>query len=181
MKRIALILSATVLLLTSCTTKQFPQAEYDQAYEALISENYTQAVKKFARLSSKYSVYPEIWYQYGSCCMETGDYDTAMASFYKAAELYENSVICDDKPGLHNDALVTIGEVHLLRHDFISAKDQFEKCLSLKNDRDMIIEIAATYIRLGFTAECEAYFAEKGIDFGRITLNMVFLTLYLAC
>ena len=45
----------------------------------------------------------------------------------------------DDKLGLRNDALVTIGEVHLLRHDFDSAKDQFEKCLSLKNDRDMII------------------------------------------
>lgn len=45
----------------------------------------------------------------------------------------------DDKPGLRNDALVTISEVHLLRHDFDSAKDQFEKCLSLKNDRDMII------------------------------------------
>ena len=58
----------------------------------------------------------------------------------------------DDKLGLRNDALVTIGEVHLLRHDFDSAKDQFEKCLSLKNDRDMIIAIAATYIRLGFTA-----------------------------
>ena len=40
----------------------------------------------------------------------------------------------DDKLGLRNDALVTIGEVHLLRHDFNSAKDQFEKCLSLKND-----------------------------------------------
>ena len=168
MKKIALILSLTVLLLTSCTTKQFPQTEYDQAYEALISENYTQAAKQFARLSSKYSVYPEIWYQYGSCCMETGDYDTAINAFNKAAELYENSVMYDDKPGLRNDALVTIGEVHLLRHDFDSAKDQFEKCLSLKNDRDMIIAIAATYIRLGFTAECEAYFAEKGIDLAEL-------------
>lgn len=28
----------------------------------------------------------------------------------------------------------------------------------------MIIAIEATYIRLGFTAGCEAYFAEKGID-----------------
>lgn len=168
MKKIALILSVTVLLLTSCTTKQFPQAEYNQAYETLISENYTQAVKQFSRLSSKYSVYPEIWYQYGSCCMETGDYDTAIASFNKAAELYENSVMYDDKPGLRNDALVTIGEVHLLRHDFDSAKDQFEKCLSLKNDRDMIIAIAATYIRLEFTAECEAYFAEKGIDWAEL-------------
>ena len=163
-----IFLITSFFLLTSCTTKQFPQAEYDQAYEALISENYTQAAKQFARLSSKYSVYPEIWYQYGSCCMETGDYDTAMASFYKVAELYENSVMYDDKPGLRNDALVTIGEVHLLRHDFDSAKDQFEKCLSLKNDRDMIIAIAATYIRLGFTAECEAYFAEKGIDLAEL-------------
>ncbi len=168
MKKIALIISVTVLLLTSCTTKQFPQKEYDQAYETLISENYTQAAEQFSRLSSKYSVYPEIWYQYGSCCMETGDYDTAIASFNKAAELYENSVMYDDKPGLRNDALVTIGEVHLLRHDFDSAKDQFEKCLSLKNDRDMIIAIAATYIRLGFTAECEAYFAEKGIDLAEL-------------
>lgn len=134
MKKIALILSLTVLLLTSCTTKQFPQTEYDQAYEALISENYTRTVKKFARLSSKYSVYPEIWYQYGSCCMETGYYDTAINAFNKVAKLYENSVMYDDKPGLRNDALVTIGEVHLLRHDFNSAKDQFEKCLSLKND-----------------------------------------------
>ena len=86
----------------------------------------------------------------------------------QAAELYENSVMYDDKLGLRNDALVTIGEVHLLRHDFYSAKDQFEKCLSLKNDRDMIIAIAATYIRLGFTAECEAYFAEKGIDLAEL-------------
>ena len=32
--------------------------------------------------------------------METGDYDTAIASFNnKAAELYENSVMYDDKPG----------------------------------------------------------------------------------
>lgn len=100
--------------------------------------------------------------------METGDYDTAIASFNKAAELYENSVMYDDKLGLRNDALVTIGEVHLLRHDFDSAKDQFEKCLSLKNDRDMIIAIVATYIRLGFTAECEAYFAEKGIDLAEL-------------
>lgn len=115
------------------STSEFPQKEYDQAYGTLISENNTQATAQFARLSSKYSVYPEIWYQYGLCLMETGDYDTAIASFNKAAELYENSVMYDDKPGLRNDALVTIGEVQLLRHDFDSAKDQFEKCLSLKN------------------------------------------------
>lgn len=168
MKRTTLILSATIFLLTSCTSKQFPQAEYDKAYETLISENYTQAAKQFARLSSRNSVYPEIWYQYGSCCMETGNYDTAIASFNKAAELYENSVMYDDKPGLRNDALVTIGEVHLLCHDFDSAKDQFEKCFFFNNDRDMIIAIAATYIRLGFTAECEAYFAEKGIDLAEL-------------
>ena len=163
MKYQCIIISFLTFLITSCT-KQFPQAEYDKAYDQLISENYTQATAQFARLSSKYSVYPEIWYQYGLCLMETGDYDSAIASFNKAAELYENSVMYDDKTGLRNDALVTIGEVHLLCHDFDSAKDQFEKCLSLKNDRDMIIAIAATYIRLGFTAECEEYFAEKGID-----------------
>ena len=67
--------------------------------------------------------------------METADYDSAIASFNKTTELYENSVMYDDKSGLRNDTLVTIGEVHLLRHDFDSAKDQFEKCLSLKNDR----------------------------------------------
>lgn len=72
-------------------TKQFPQAKYDQAYETLISGNFTQAAKQFARLSSHNSVYPEIWYQYGSCCMETGDYDTATNAFNKVAELYENS------------------------------------------------------------------------------------------
>ena len=160
MKKIAIILLATVFLLTSCA-KHFPQAKYDKAYDQLISENYTQAAKQFSRLSSKYSVYPEIWYQYGPCCMEMGDYDTAITSFNKAAELYENSVMYDDKPGLRNDALVTIGEVHLLRHDFDSAKEQFEKCLSFKNDRDMLIAIAATYIRLGFTEECEAYFAQN--------------------
>ncbi len=38
------------------TTSEFPQAEYNQAYEQLISENYTQAAKQFDRLSSKYSV-----------------------------------------------------------------------------------------------------------------------------
>ena len=94
-KPFPIILTLAFLILTSCTTKQFPKTEYDQAYETLISENYTQATKQFARLSSKYSVYPEIWYQYGSCCMETGDYDTAIASFNKAAELYENSVMYD--------------------------------------------------------------------------------------
>lgn len=87
------------------STSEFPQKEYDQAYETLISENNTQATAQFARLSSKYSVYPEIWYQYGLCLMETGDYDTAIASFNKAAELYENSVMYDDKLGLRNDAL----------------------------------------------------------------------------
>ena len=46
--------------------------------------------------------------------METGEYDTAINAFNKAAELYENSVMYDDKPGLRNDALVTIGEVHLI-------------------------------------------------------------------
>ena len=76
--------------------------------------------------------------------MGTGEYDIAINAFNKAAELYENSAMYDDKPGLRNDALVTIGEVHLLRHDFDSTKGQFEKCLSLKNDRDMIIAIAAT-------------------------------------
>ena len=84
-----IILSLALSLSIISCTKQFPQTKYDQAYEALISENYTQAAKQFARLSSKYSVYPEIWYQYGSCCMETGDYDTAIASFNKAAELYD--------------------------------------------------------------------------------------------
>ncbi len=77
------------------TTSEFPQAEYDQAYETLISEDYTQAAKQFARLSSKYPVYPEIWYQYGLCLMETGDYNSAIASFNKAAELYENAVMYD--------------------------------------------------------------------------------------
>lgn len=167
-KLVSFILTLVLIFSFTSCTKQFPQAEYEKAYDQLISENYTQAAKQFARLSSKYSVYPEIWYQYGSCCMETGEYDTAINAFNKAAELYENSVMYDDKPGLRNDALVTIGEVHLLRHDFDSAKDQFEKCLSLKNDRDMIIAIAATYIRLGITAECESYFAEKGIDLAEL-------------
>ena len=126
------------------------------------------AVHGYSRMIAQAENVDEHTLLYGSCCMETGDYDTAIASFNKAAELYENSVMYDDKPGLRNDALVTIGEVHLLRHDFDSAKDQFEKCLSLKNDRDMIIAIAATYIRLGFTAECEAYFAEKGIDLAEL-------------
>ena len=54
-----IIITLPFFFLTSCT-KQFPQAEYEKAYEQLISENYTQATKQFARLSSKYSVYPEI-------------------------------------------------------------------------------------------------------------------------
>lgn len=163
MKLQSIIILFLIFLLTSCT-KQFPQTEYEKAYDELISENYASATQKFSRLSSKYSVYPEIWYQYGLCLMETGDYDTAITAFNKTAELYENSVLYDDKPGLRNDALVTIGEVYLLQSDFQKAHNQFEKCLSIKHDRDMIIAIAATYIRLGFTAECEAYFAEKGIN-----------------
>lgn len=163
MKKILFILF-TLILLSSCTQKRFPHAEYEQAYEVLISENYAQAAKQFARLSSKYSAYPEIWFQYGSSCMETGDYDTAIVAFNKTAELYNNSVLYDDKLGLRNDALVTIGEVYLLQQDFVKAKEQFEKCLSLKKNRDMIIAIAATYIRLGYIKECEEYFAEKGIN-----------------
>lgn len=128
-----------------------------------------------------YSVYPEIWYQYGSYCIETGDYDTAIASLNKTAELYKNSVMYDDKPGLRNNALVTIGEVHLLHHDFISAKDQFEKCLSLKNDRDMIIAIAATYIyALDLLQNVKLILLKKGL----IWLNYAKkedLTLVIAC
>ena len=55
----------------------------------MVTDLRDEATAQFARLSSKYSVYPEIWCQYGSCCMETGDYDTAIASFNKAAELYD--------------------------------------------------------------------------------------------
>lgn len=53
MKEELKILTLVILsiLLTSCT-KQFPQAEHEQAYDQLISENYTQATAKFARLSS---------------------------------------------------------------------------------------------------------------------------------
>ena len=40
--------------------------------------------------------------------METGDYDSAIASFNKTTELYENSVMYDDKSGLRNDTLVLL-------------------------------------------------------------------------
>ena len=49
----------------------------------MVTDLRDEATAQFARLSSKYSVYPEIWYQYGLCLMETGDYDTAIASFNK--------------------------------------------------------------------------------------------------
>lgn len=164
----AFLLLAAFLTLASCKTNQFPEESYEAAYEVLINGDYAQAARQFARLSEKYSVYPEIWYQYGSCCMETGDYDRAIESFNKTAAVYENSVLYDDKAGLRNDALVSIGEVHLLKEDFVSAEEQFEKCLSLKNDREMVIAIAASYIRLGFVSECETYFAEKGIDLSEL-------------
>ena len=48
MNKFPLAFSTTILLLTSFTPKQFPQTEYDQAYEALIFENYTQATKQYA-------------------------------------------------------------------------------------------------------------------------------------
>ena len=81
------------------STSEFIQKEYDQAYETLSSENNTQTTAQFARLSSKYSVYPEIWYQYGLCLMETGDYTAAITAFNKTTELYENSVLYDDRLG----------------------------------------------------------------------------------
>ncbi len=164
MKKPALIIAAAVLFSASCRTNQFPQEDYELAYDRLIAGEYTQATGQFAELSSKFSRYPEIWYQYGSCCMETGDYDTAIDAFNRAAVLYENSVMYDDRPGLRYDSLVTIGEVYLLQQDLPKAKNQFDRCLSLKNDHDMQVAIAATYIRLGFTEEMAAFFAEKGID-----------------
>ncbi len=49
MKKYLLILTLTLtFLIISCTAKQFPQEEYDKAYEQLISENYTQATAQFA-------------------------------------------------------------------------------------------------------------------------------------
>lgn len=166
MKKLVVIFISTFLLI-SCT-RQFPQAKYDQAYETFICGNYKDASKQLARLCKTDSVYPEIWYTYGSCCMETGDYNTAIKAFQKTAELYENSVMYDNKIGLRNDAMTSIGEVYLLQKDFNKAADQFEKCLELQHNRDMVIAIVAAYIRLGFTAECESYFADKGINIADI-------------
>lgn len=95
MKKLVVIFISTFLL-TSCT-RQFPQAKYDQAYKTFISGNYKDASKQLARLCKTNSVYPEIWYTYGSCCMETGDYDIAIKAFQKTAELHENSVMYADK------------------------------------------------------------------------------------
>lgn len=142
----------------------FPQAEYEAAYEQMIMENYSDAAKKFRTLTKKYSSFPEFWYDYGTCLMEEKNYTDAEKAFNRTVELYENSFLYDDKAGLRNDAMTSLGELYLLRKDFNKAKIQFEKCLALKNDKEMIIAIAATYIRLGYISEAEKYFSEKGID-----------------
>lgn len=168
MKRIPLLL-VTILFLTSCSSK-FPYTKYEQAYEKLIEGKYETAAYRFQTLTSRYSKYPEIWYNAGCCYMEIGKYESAIYAFKKASEVYENSVMYDDKEGLRNDAMTSIGEVYLLQKSFSKAKNQFEKCFELQNDKNMVTAVAATYIRLGYTEECKKYYSEKGIDIGVLGL-----------
>lgn len=164
MKKQWIIFFMSAMIFTSCKSGKFPQEKYDQAYEQMINENYSEAKESFRKLTESNSAFPEIWYGYGCCLMETENYSESVKAFTKVTELYENSVMYDDKEGLKYDAMTSIGEVFLLQKETEKAKIQFEKCLTEQNNREMINAIAATYIRLGFIDEAEAFFAEKGID-----------------
>ena len=163
MKKIILIL-VPLLFLVSCKTEGFPQKQYDKAYEQLINQDYSKASKSFEKILKNKSEYPEIWFNYGCCLMETNQFSESIEAFTKTTELYENSVMYDDKLGLKHDAMTSIGEVYLLQKDFENAEKQFEKCLAEKKDREMINAILAVYIRLGFVDEAEEYFNDKGIN-----------------
>lgn len=162
-KKILLIFAAMIFIV-SCSKQQFPQEKYEAAYEQLIAEDYFQAKESYKKLIKSAGSFPELWYDYGTVLMMTGDYSEAIKSFNKTIKLYENAVLYDDKDGLKCDAMTSIGETYLLQADLKNARNQFEKCLEEKKDRDMIIAIAATYIRLGFVDEAESFFADLGID-----------------
>ncbi len=149
----------------------FPMEEYEEAYDQMIDGNHTKAASLFEKLVYSHAEYPEIWYQYGCCLMELRDFDSAGIAFSNAASKYENACLYDDKIGLRNDAMTTLGEMYLMQKDFPKAEDQFEKCFALQNDRDMVVAVAASYIRLGYEAECERYFATKGINLGTLLEN----------
>lgn len=154
----------SLVLAASCAGGRFPRHEYDDAYALLIAGDYEDAAEAFRRLSLSSPSYPEIWYNYGVCLMETARYPEAAESLQKAADLHGNAVMYDDTPGLRGDAMTAIGEVHLLQRDFEKAEEQFDKCLAERSDRAAINAIAATYIRLGFIDRAEAYFSQRNID-----------------
>lgn len=153
-----------LVLAAACTTHGFPQQEYDDAYMLIVADAYIPAAERFAELSRSNPRYPEIWYNLGICLMETARYAEAEAALLKAADLYENAAMYDDKAGLRYDAMTTIGEVRLLQGDFAGAEEQFDRCLAERSDRAAINAVVAAYIRRGFTDKAERFFAERNID-----------------
>ena len=105
--------------------------------------------------------------------METNHFSESIEAFTKTTEVYENSVMYDDKLGLKHDAMTSIGEVYLLQKDFENAEKQFEKCLVEKKDREMINAILAVYIRLGFVDEAEEFFNDKGINIWMMQIYII--------
>lgn len=163
----ALMLAAVLIFsaaIVSCHGGEFPMRAYERAYGQMIDGDYKSAAASFRRLSESSPAYPEIWYGWGTCLMETERYAQAVQAFSKAADLYGNSVLYDDKAGLRRDAMTAIGEVYLMQGDLMSAEAEFVKCLSERADTDTVIAISATYIRMGYADRVMPFLAGQGLE-----------------
>lgn len=144
--------------------KAFPQNQFDSAYELLIQSDYEKAIKSFENLTKFFPQYPEIWYNFAICLMETKSYKNAEKAFCKTISLRKNVVMYENPQIIKEDAMTSILEVFLLEGNFKRAEKQAKKCLKENDSREMKIAILATYLRLGFSSEAKEFFNKRGIN-----------------
>lgn len=142
----------------------FPQNQFDSAYKLLIQSDYENATKAFSELTKSFLQFPEIWYNYATCLMETKSYAKAKVAFKKAIKTRKNVVMYENPQIIKEDAMTSILEVLLLEGDFKRAEKQAKKCLKENNSQKMKIAILATYVRLGFSSEAETFFNKCGMN-----------------
>ena len=136
---------------------------YQTGYTLMIERRYKTACDTFEKAIALDKTNAQAWYDVSFCLIELGKYGKAVDAARRAAELYQNATMYDDKIAFRNDALVQAGEAYLWNKKIKQAAAQFQAVYDLDPaNYDTLLNIVTTYIRCERVEEA-LQFCEKNI------------------
>lgn len=135
--------SSKVVSATPTQPGKTAEAFYNDGIKLKDQKNYTAALVSFKQAIAKNSNYKEAYYQAGWCCNELAKYADALTYLRRAKTLWPEEA----------KVLLELGYANQQSGNTSEAKDNFTKCLSLKDD------YALAYQYLG-----NLYFTDKNYE-----------------